>query len=481
MATAKKYISKNGEVTYYLRAYHGYDRNGKQIEHRRTWKPNPGMSKKAIQKELERQKILFEEEVKKDMCFDSNTTFREYSEVWLMHMKSELAPKTYERYCSLLQNINIAIGHKKLVELQSQHLQSFYCNLREDGVNENGMHATSKDSLKTAIKNSGLSKEEIAKAANLSATTVRKACHTDEHISKESAQAISKILNQPVNKLFDIHESQNCYSEKTILHYHRLISVILRQATMDQLIPRNIASKEYMRAPRVSRKEATFLDDKQIAIVINALNNEPIKWRTAVSLLIYSGMRRGELMGLEWSDIDFENQIIHIRRTSQYVSKLGIITKDTKNASSERTIKLPKGAFKILKEYQHYCQSVKKEIGDYWHDKITITYGNGKTEVIYNDRVFTTDNGEPMNPDSVTDWVHKFVVKNNLPKFSPHSLRHTNATLLIAHGMNIPTVSKRLGHSNVSTTTRIYTHAIQSADEKASEILSTKLDPLYQV
>lgn len=83
-----------------------------------------------------------------------------------------------------------------------------------------------------------------------------------------------------------------------------------------------------------------------------------------------------------------------------------------------------------------------------------------------------------MHPDSITDWVSKFILRHNLPKFSPHSLRHSNASLLIANGVSIPIVSKRLGHANVTTTTKIYAHAIQSADEKAANILAEKLNPI---
>ena len=86
-----------------------------------------------------------------------------------------------------------------------------------------------------------------------------------------------------------------------------------------------------------------------------------------------------------------------------------------------------------------------------------------------------------MNPDSLTEWVSKFVRKNNLPHFSPHSLRHTHATILIANGVNIPTVSRILGHSSISTTTKVYAHAIQSADEIASEVIDDRLNPQEKV
>lgn len=189
-------------------------------------------------------------------------------------------------------------------------------------------------------------------------------------------------------------------------------------------------------------------------------------------------MRRGELLGLEWKDIDFDNKLIHIYRTSQYISSLGIITKDTKNVTSERTIKLPDNAFKLLSEYRKYWLEMKFKMGDLWQSQIIVTYIDGKQELVNNDRLFIKDDSTPMNPDSLTSWTDKFIKKYNLPKFSPHSLRHTNASLLIANGVNIPTVSKRLGHANVNTTTKIYSHAIQSADEKASDILEEKLNPL---
>ena len=81
-----------------------------------------------------------------------------------------------------------------------------------------------------------------------------------------------------------------------------------------------------------------------------------------------------------------------------------------------------------------------------------------------------------MNPDSITDWTSKFVQRNNLPHFTPHSLRHTHVTLLIAEGVSVSAVSRRLGHSSIATTSRIYVHAIQSADEIASDVIDSKLN-----
>lgn len=194
-------------------------------------------------------------------------------------------------------------------------------------------------------------------------------------------------------------------------------------------------------------------------------------------LLIFSGMRRGELMGLEWGDIDFDNRVIHIKRTSQYAQNYGIITKSPKNETSYRTIKLSETMFELLREYQQYWQQLRSDMGDRWQNTIEIMLVDRSKKVVRNDRLFIKDDSTPMNPDSLTDWTKKFVKRNNLPHFTPHSLRHTHATLLIAEGVSIPAVSHRLGHSNINTTNTVYLHHIQSADEIASDIIDHKLDP----
>ncbi|NLK65065.1 MAG: tyrosine-type recombinase/integrase, partial [Tissierellia bacterium] len=137
------------------------------------------------------------------------------------------------------------------------------------------------------------------------------------------------VLSRPVESL----------TNKTIKHHHRLISSILNQAVFWQVIMDNPATR--VRPPRVERTEAKFLDEKQAAKLLEYLDNESWQNSTMIKMFIYSGLRRGEMCGLEWSDIDFENHLITIRRSSQYVPGKGIFTKETKTETSDRTIKLP--------------------------------------------------------------------------------------------------------------------------------------------
>lgn len=474
MATVKKHIAKNGKVSYYIRAYAGYNIYGKQIEKTMTWTPPANMSEKAIQKELERQKIAFEEKVEHGFMYDSRMTFSEYSLSWLENNKLQFAPKTYERYKALLGTINIAIGHIRLDKLQSHHLQEYYNNLREAGIKQNSYAVAF--GVDKIFSKANCTKNDFAKKLNISITTLSRVLSNTEHVSIDTAQKVANALHKPVDTLFHLHHSTEGLSEKTILHHHRLISSILSQATRDRLITYNIADRNYMRAPKVPRKEAPYLDDEQVKQMVKCLANEPIKWKVALLLLVMTGMRRGELLGLEWQDIDWERNLLHIRRTSQVVSGIGIITKDTKNASSERIIKISDDCIDILSEYRNWWLDVRTKMGSMWQYNITILDRNGKESIIENDRLFIKDDSTPMHPDSITDWTSKFIKKYNLPHFSPHSLRHTNASLLIAKGINVVTVAKRLGHSTPVTTSNTYSHAIKSADAAAAEVLSDIID-----
>lgn len=251
MATVKKHISKTGKVTYYIRTYDGYDSKGKQIERSMTWVPSEGMTPKQIEKELKRQVVMFEESVKKGNFFDNNTRFGEYAEMWLENNRPPvLAPKTYERYKALLKNTNAAIGEIKLAKLQSQHLQMFYNNLREDGIKQTGTYAVA-EHLKSIMQEKKISRNKLAEISGVSPTTITAACRENGHISIESAEKIAAGLHMPVGKIFTIHKETGGLSAKTILHHHRLISTILAQAARDRLVPFNVADKSYMKAPKL--------------------------------------------------------------------------------------------------------------------------------------------------------------------------------------------------------------------------------------
>ena len=236
---------------------------------------------------------------------------------------------------------------------------------------------------------------------------------------------------------------------------------MLETAVQWQLIPSNPCKR--IKAPRAERKEARYLDEKQAAHLIALLDSEPIQYRTMILLLINTGLRRGELCALQWKDIDLVNAVLQVRRNTVYLAGQGLLDDTPKTASSQRAIKLPANCIPMLKEYRAWQNKERLKAGDQWHES---------------DRVFTRWNGTPFRPDTLTNWFSDFVKRNDLPPVTIHSLRHTNATLLISSGTNLRTVSARLGHSQASTTANIYAHAIQSADAAAADTLNDILNPI---
>ena len=210
------------------------------------------------------------------------------------------------------------------------------------------------------------------------------------------------------------------------------------------------------KTPKAEEKEAKYIDEVQADALIDAINAADELHRTIVRLLLFTGMRRGEALGLKWSDIDFKKGTLKICRTIQYLPERGIFEDKPKNKSSERVIRLPQTTLDDLRAHQVAQMEQRLSLGSYWKG----------TE----DYVFTNPEGKPLKPDSVSSWFSKFMKQHpEIPFITLHSLRHTNATLQLAAGVPITTVSKRLGHSNTATTGRVYAHAIQSADDTAAE------------
>ncbi len=451
-------IQKRGD-TYRIRVSAGYDSNGKQLMKSMTWKPAPGMTPKQIEKELDRQAVLFEEKVKTGQYMDGNVKFSEYAQTWLEN--AQLAPTTRALYVDLLRRINAAIGHIRLDRLQAHHLETFYKNLRENGVKERGGYAES-SKLAGLLKEKKLSRVKAAALTGVSAATIGSAS-LGRHISVESAARIAEAFNMRPDELFTLHTETTGLSDKTVLHHHRLISAILAKAKKDHLVPHNVAA-EYADAPKVRRKEPPHLDDAQAReMVVQLLGEEDIRIKTALMLLLYSGLRRGELCGLSWPDVDERTGLIHVLRASQYQEGMGIVEVPTKNDESVRAVKLPPFMFELLRQYKTWWTEQRLANGDRW---------KGEQQ-----RLFIQEDGRPLNPDTINLWLDRFLSKHDFPRLTPHGLRHTFATLQIAAGVDIKTLQARGGWAQPDTPMKIYAHAIKSAAEAASDALDSILTP----
>lgn len=362
MANIRKIEGKNG-TSYKITVTRGRDSNGKQIRHYLTWTPEPKMTKRQIEKELQKAAFEFEKNIDCGFAVDNRQTFSEYAR-YVIDLKEQAGAKhrTIHSYRKLLLRIDPAIGHIKLVDLKPQHLNAFYKNLSETGIRD--------------------------------------------------------------------------------------------VAEKEMLVQFNAASKAT--PPKLEKNEAETFQPEEVEQIRDCLEQEPIKWRTATHLLLITGARRGEIMGLKWDNVDWDSNQIKIDRASLYSSDRGIY-EDTTKTYTVRFIKLPVETMELLQKYR--CWYIEQQLmnGDRWNNT---------------GYLFVQNNGKAMSPDSLTNWLRKFAVRYNLPNVHPHKFRHTMASLLYYNGLDSISISKRLGHAKVSTTTDIYSHIIKQAEERASECIA---------
>ncbi|MDE7246496.1 MAG: site-specific integrase [Lachnospiraceae bacterium] len=261
------------------------------------------------------------------------------------------------------------------------------------------------------------------------------------------------------------HRSQNTglpISETTVEGVHACLCGILSDAMESGFLDHNPAWRTYKYSGK--KKEKLVADEDTVQKIITALENESLKYETYYKLIIATGMRRGECCGLKWEDIDFQNHTIHIQRNVVKLSGEDIFTKPPKTNAGDRYVYFSPEIASLLKEYHRECV---------WQAD---AYENLK--LTEEDFVFRKhDTHDPMTPSTFT-WRFKLILKKNgLPeKLNVHSLRHSNASILIANGTDVATVAGLLGHAQPSTTLDIYIHAFDKNKKAASEMLQQGLE-----
>lgn len=260
----------------------------------------------------------------------------------------------------------------------------------------------------------------------------------------------TKIRATPKNDHGDL------LSPTTITHIHSIIHKIFTDAVRWQYIIDNPVDR--VPKPKRAKPKPNYYNQKEVIELIKHLNNveyHEVKWATGCYIALMTGLRLAEISGLMWEDLDLDNNVLHVKRTRKYVSKVGIIIDTPKTTDSFRTVAIPSVLKEKIYEYKDFLLEQREKCGDLW----------GHSEYILVD-----DFGKECFPDTLSKWFAKFIKKNELPKLTFHGLRHTMATLLI-HDPNVPerTISDRLGHANTNTLRKIYSHELKESDQLAAD------------
>ena len=359
----------------------------------------------GTKKDAEVELAKFVTEVQNGLIIDGKSLkFSEFTEIWKRDYGSkELAPSTYKRYCRMLETRLLPyFGHFYINKIKPTDIMKFYDLLEKD------------------------------------------------------TQLVRKKGNNG-------SKTKKPLSGKTILERHRLLRAMLHKAVYWQLIVANPA--ERVQPPKARKPKRKSYDDEQTKILLEnleLLSSEDTKYKVAIILTVFTGVRLGELMGLEWQDVDFKNGIISINRSSQYLADMGVFTKVPKTESSIREIAIPEFIISLLEEYKLWYEEQKSIYGELWTDS---------------DRLFVQADGKPMHPSTISKWFVKYVGQIGLPVINFHGLRHTNASLLVAQNIDIAVISARLGHAQISTTLDFYVHPLLSHNRKAGYALENLLLP----
>lgn len=382
-------IRRRPNGTYEIKVSCGYGVDGKQRNQYKSYKPEPGMTKRQIEKEVQRQAILFEEDCKRGQI-TAAVKFETFAEQWFEeYAKVNLRPTSYARMKQLTKRVYPAIGHKRLDKITARDIQKFVTDMLVNGKNMN--------------------------------------------------------TGKPL-------------SRKTAVHHLSFISDVFSYAVRMGMLCDNPCRRVFV--PKQEQEEKQIYTIEQVKILYENLKSGPMKYQVYLLLSIYSGYRRSEMLGLEWKDIDFEHDLIHVRRTSQYTSEKGIYTDTTKTRKSKRVSKMPASIMNLLRQFKADQNEEARRLGTKWEDY---------------DRLFTKWNGAPMNPQTPFEWLKGYCERIGIPFRNIHSLRHLHASLLIFEGVDVVAVSEDMGHSVVGTTLNLYSHMFQEAKARNCDAISNAL------
>ena len=416
--------------TYRIKVSSGSDGNGKRIVETLNYVPVATTPKK-IEKEVQKVAMEFEERVKNGLYLSGDkVTFEQYLSTWREQWAVDsLTQHGLESYEDIIQNRAIKeIGNMPIGKIRPTHIQS----------------------IVTTMKNEGKSSATIRRVLTAINSVMR------------YAYDMEVIEVNPCDRVRVPKQEKN-----ETLHYFTPEQVNAFLDALERSYPcvrRGHNSTNRKTGEKFSVKEYTQYTEI------------PFQWRVFFNLAIYGGFRRGELCALTWNDINFEDNTITIRKAFSKI-KGGQELRSPKTESGFRTVTLPSGSFSLLHEWYTMEKELSFKLGTLWS-------GHRGKNFNQNYVFIQLDCGEPMSVDTPTHKFREIIDMYNrtceneddkLPLIRLHDLRHSSATLLISNGVDISTVSHRLGHKHTSVTLDVYSHFLPDKDSQASDTLERLL------
>ena len=246
----------------------------------------------------------------------------------------------------------------------------------------------------------------------------------------------------------------------TVKRYTTVLRSILTLAYKMEYIDEDVGVSRRIEFPKADTPEVEAFTMEEVTDILQAAESEPLQIRALVEVALFTGLRRGEIVGLKWDDVDLDKRLLSVKRSIYKPKDQKALEKAPKSKCSIRTIAIPERLCDTLRAYKEHQDRHASFMGHAWQN---LGY------------IFTEEDGYVMNPHTPTKQFAKFLKRHNIRHLKFHGLRHTSATMLLANGCDIKTVSVRLGHSDIETT-NIYVHALESVDRRAASTFDRLLD-----
>jgi integrase len=278
-----------------------------------------------------------------------------------------------------------------------------------------------------------------------------------QHIGALPLQAITPITLKTLYADLLAHGKRNGrdgLSPSTVRYVHAVMRKALKDAVRSNLVQRNVA--ELVDPPRITRAQIRTWSAREVRTFLNHVRSDRLY--AAYVLAATTGMRRGEVLGSRWQDVDLDHGRVSVSQTLVVVSGYDVQYSEPKTAKGRRMIALDSQTTEALKEWRE-SQLVERALwGDAYEDA---------------DLMFCREDGKPLHPDQFSDAFWRHVAAAKLPRIRFHDLRHTHATLALAAGVHPKVVSERLGHASIVITLDTYSHAIPAMQETAAELVAS--------
>ena len=460
-------IRKRGE-TYTITAYMGYDETGRQVKKTTTYRPPDGMTAGKAEKLAKQFAAVWEEKIKGYVALDENRTFSELV-AWYYETVAPVALKgnvLIDNRSMIDTYIMPTLARKKLKEITPTMLDTLFSDLLKNGRTKDTFKL--KDGVELPKgKYQDVNISSIARETGLSRHTVTRLSQ-GKGIEKDNAEKIAAYLGVQFQDMFVTAVEDRALSESSVSRVKRCLSAIFTAAVKKEIMRRNPCSNT-MTLKKKSKNPPVYLDETQALNLIAALDGQDdLQFKVQINTLLFTGMRGGELCGLQWQDIDFENGVIYIRHTLAYMRGKGQGKKSVyelqppKTAAGERYVVVPASLLSLLKEQKAKQAERRAAAREAWTES---------------DMVFTTAFGGYYGEQYLNAKFKKFAAKIGLPEnIHIHSLRHTTASLLINSDISPKLIAEQLGHSSASITQDIYSHIFASSKARAAQALEMKLN-----